>query len=106
MAKQSSKKLEEKRVGALGLKLNRQFSKSQLQIKLSTEYSQIVTQLRWWGESYGFFNRKSDAVIFSDELSWLFSKNIVIFGSKVIENSQTTPQPSKWYIDPCTATGS
>jgi ribonucleoside-diphosphate reductase alpha chain len=41
------------------------------------EVHRLASTWRWWGESYGYFNRKTDAQNFEDELKYMLMKQMV-----------------------------
>ncbi len=100
MAKQVVKKLEDKYVGSLGLRFDRVFSTEVDAFALSKPQAEIVTQLRWWGESYGFFHRKSDAAVFASELTAILGRGIFAFGIEIQKHLINPEQTEKWFIDP------
>jgi hypothetical protein len=70
-------------------------------IDLNQLIAEHITSLRWWGESYSYFNRKSDAVAFAEEYEYLIREQIFIPGIKQWQAAVPghTPLPG-WFIDP------
>lgn len=78
-----------------------------------TELSQAVARLsrswRWWAESYGYFNRKSDAQVFEEEVHYLlthrlFSPSLTQWQLTGVRNTYNDrgPRQEMFFIDPDT----
>lgn len=138
--KQQLRALQEKNIGALGLKIPKVISD---QIKISDSQkvvngkklagptawrtqdlhlvvsnsehrpiedsfspliSKVTSHWRWWGETYGYFNRKVDAVAFKQELDTAISLKLIVPSSAIWQQIGLKQDKSNdWYIDPETS---
>lgn len=76
-----------------------------------TSVKQVIHRLantwRWWGESYGYFNRKVDAQIFEDEVKYMLMHQMVAPNSPQWFNTGLRQAygikgvaQGHWYVDP------
>jgi len=135
--KQQLRTLQEKNIGALGLKIPKLISK-QTEIPEITQVvngkeivspntwriqdvgvllqnlpqrtntqgiyeilDKITSHWRWWGETYGYFNRKIDAVTFKRELTTAIALRIVVPSTDIWKQIGMKQKTSTdWFIDP------
>lgn len=98
MAKASLRQLQDKYIGSLGLRVYKTLADSKSptsESNSSKAVDELIKSIRWWGESYGFFHRKTDGVTFAAELTYLYQANVINFGESSFSSVQ-----GDWYIDP------
>lgn len=62
---------------------------------------ELVTMWRWWGDSYGYFHRKSDGVNWANNLLTLLKYKILSFSLPNWKLTSDVPS-LHWYLDPKT----
>jgi hypothetical protein len=98
MAKASMRQLQDKYIGPLGLKFHKSISNGKPAFSspaLTEAEQEFVKAVRWWGESYSYFQKKTDSIVFSAELITLIEQKVIRFGK-----GTDTKSLGNWFVDP------
>lgn len=89
---------------------NPQTGEQQTETTWDEVVERMINAWRWWADSYGYFHRKNDSVIFGHELSFLLKSGIIQpkgnywqnLGLRQTYNLREEPTAGSVYIDPDT----